>query len=57
MRILCLRINPNPWEMMIKLSGMRKMKEKKNEKKRERRNSELTMHAYSIFFDLGESPP
>lgn len=56
MRILCLRINPNPWEMMIKLSGMRKMKEKKDEK-RERRNSELTMHAYSIFFDLGESPP
>lgn len=33
MRILCLRINPNPWEMMIKLSGMRKMKEKKMEKK------------------------
>lgn len=57
MRILCLRINPNPWEMMIKLSGMRKMKEKKMEKKRERRNSELTMHAYLIFFDLGESPP
>lgn len=37
MRILCLRINPNPWEMMIKLSGMRETKKKKTKEKKKKK--------------------
>lgn len=48
MRILCLRINPNPWEMMIKLSGMRETKKKKRKKrkrKKKRKKEFRTDHA------------